>query len=229
MVRLSRTLAALTLAGCYQAANNPTPPDDDTWRWFSLDGDRTWTYESTDPTTPYRLIAHKPVDTELDEATGRQVHTITFTYDCLSNSGDCTDADADGAFDIEGQTAWIWRMSVTSGGGAVFHSFEDDDQQFALDPPVTVAGASQALDEVVTSESGGVSYTSTYALKGLCDAPYWGELMPDFCIDFVLDDGGAGTPIAGTYQALSGYGVVSFTLAEDGRLWRLRDYEESDR
>lgn len=220
-MRLSALPFAL-LAACYDPIEIPEA-EDATWRWFVIDGERKWEFESDDTTVPYRIVASKTAETTFDEGSDLPISTITFSYDCLSDSGEClADTDGDGVKDLEAQAGWTWQLSVLSSEGAFWHSF--DDAIYA--PPVQIATASQAIDEAVTTTSNGATFTSTRGDRELCDTKYWKEdNQPDACISWTIDDGGAGTPIAGTWQALYEYGFVSFRRAADGRLWRLRGYD----
>ncbi|HMV66682.1 MAG TPA: hypothetical protein PKA64_07520 [Myxococcota bacterium] len=207
--------------GCY--TSTLSTGGEDTYKYFPLDGDRTWTYQSTDTSLPYRLIAHKPVDSVADEATSTRVFTITFTPDCQSALEPClVDADGDLIPDFEGEPLMTWQVSSDSVAGMLFHGFDDT----AYAPPVTLASADQSADEVVTSESGGVSFSSSLLATEPCDVPYWRSDQPDGCKTFQLDDGGAGSPIAGEYIAIVQFGIVSFSQGGSESAWELQAYED---
>lgn len=209
------------LGGCYPET---TPSvDNDTWRWFPLDGERSWIYESTNTSLPYRIVASKDNTSEaFGDSTTTRIHTITFGYECLGVSAPCdVDADEDDVPDLETETAMVWKLSSDSSKGALFHAWGDT----TFDPPVKIAAASMFADEVVTTESGGITYTSTFTEQGVCDAPFWRGSAPEDCITFTIE-ASAASPLAGTLQTIFQFGTTSFALDGETQPWRLVDYED---
>lgn len=210
------------LAGACPDPIQITSAGEDTWKFFPLDGERTWTFQSDDATLPYRLVAHKPKESELIGDTTARAYIISFTPDCLGTDAPCdVDGDGDGVKDLEQQPLFTWRMSSDSAKGASFHAFNDT----AYDPPIRLADADQSETDVVTTETGGVTYTSQIIDKLPCDVPYWRGSPPDGCKLFELDDAGAGTPFAGQYMAIVQFGIVSFQQG-GGPTWQLKEYSD---
>jgi hypothetical protein len=211
----------LLATGCYKQTLHSG--GEDTYKFFPLDGDRTWTYQATDTSLPYRLVAHKPSESELLEDIAVRVYTITFSPDCQGAVEPClADEDADSVPDFETTPLMVWRISSDSIDGTEFHSFNDED----FDPPVLLADADQSEDEVVTSESGGISYASTIIAEGPCDVPYWRGEPPEGCKTFQLDDAGGGSPVAGEYMSIVQFGIVQFTIGGIPSTWQLKAYED---
>jgi hypothetical protein len=210
----------LALGACYPE-NIPTV-DNDTWRWFPLDGELTWTYQSDDISLPYRLVAHKPDESEPFGDSLVRIHTITFTYDCLGVSAPCdVDADEDDVPDLEVETAFVWKVSADSSKGALFHAWSEQ----TFDPPVKIASPSMFINDTAVTESGGTTYTSLYREQGLCDAPYWRGAPPDDCITFQVDTTGSSTPLQGILQTIYQFGFTKFQLDGQSEAWRLVDFE----
>lgn len=200
-----------------------TSSGEDTWKYFPLDGDRTWTYQSDNTSLPYRLVAHKPAENEVVNDLGTRAYTISFNADCLGIDPPC-DVDADGDLipDVETTPLFVWKLSSDSSRGAQFHAFNDE----IFDPAVKLASADMSDTEVVTTESGGTTFSATIISEEPCDVPYWRGQPPEGCKVFQLDDGGAGSPIAGEYMSIVQFGIVRFRQGTDGDTWSLKAYED---
>lgn len=221
MVLVRCSVVCMMLGGCY--AEQPPTVDNDSWRWFPLNGARTWTYQSGDTLLPYRVIGTKGNTSEAWGESTVRIHTIDFRYECLGTSAPCdVDVDGEPGPDIETTVAWTWRMSADSSKGALFHAYGDA----VFDPPVRIATPSMFVGDVTTTESGGISYVSTYHDQGLCDAPYWRGEPPDDCATFLIEATGGETPLEGLYQTIYQFGVTMFQLDGATEPWRLVGYED---
>ena len=177
--------------------------------FFPFDGARTWEYVSTDVSVPYKLIA--TLDSAFEEVDGKKVYTVDYTYDCLDPKGkDCPDAGFVRAV----------RWSSSASGGVLLHSFEDISGRTNYDPPIALTSSRMIVGDVVSTETDGVSYTSTFDVI-VSECPIqWVDTWSD-CPKLTLDDGGAGAPLAGVYYAIGGYNVVAMELTGDTGQWQL--------
>lgn len=181
---------------------------DDVYKWFPFNGERIWTYQSTDTSLTYQLRGVLSEDSRVvDERT--RIYKVDFRIDCRSADDDC----------VENELAFSWEMSADSGKGVLFHTYDDT----VYDPPVRLSRAQMVEGDSITTESGGTTFTATYNGLVECPAIYWRNDKPD-CGEIVLDDGGAGTAIAGTYWAVTQFNVVAFKSALTGEEWQLRDF-----
>lgn len=221
---MKRTLwiaATLALMGC---ENRQTLrfDGDDIWEYFPFNGDRTWTYQSTDTSIPYRLIGTTG-ESELLEDERTRVYLVEYTYDCLGSSSPCdVDEDDDGTPDIETEVQWTLRISSDSASGTRIFGYDDT----TFDPPIRLASAKMDLGAELVTESGGTTFTSTYVEQVTCPAPYWGENPPEDCVHFTLDDGGAGTGLAGDYWSIYQFSLTAMQFEGEEGQWQLRDYDD---
>lgn len=186
-----------------------------TWEFQANEG------EGVTPTIGYRLFAEELPETEvIDELS---VHTIEFIVDCFNFTGICEDADGDDAHDAEGQVLFLWKVS-SSRDGVQFHQWGDT----VFDPPVMIAERLMKADDTVVTESGGITYTGTFAGSEVCPAPdYWTneESRPDcFRLDVTAD---ADSPLVGSFWNTRPIGPVAFQQ-EGGPRWELRAFETPD-
>jgi len=219
---IARSLTLLTLVACY--TEDPPTVDNDTWRWFPLNGERTWTYRSDDTTLPYLLVGSKEDRSEPWGDSTVRIHTITFGYDCQGVGPPCdVDEDGEPGPDLNTQVAFVWRLSADSSRGALFHGWDDT----TFDPPVKIASASMFEGDEVVTDSAGVTYRSRYDDQGPCDVPYWRGSPPDDCITFAIEASGGGSPLNGTLQTIYQFGTTSFQLGGATAPWKLLDYDDA--
>lgn len=196
---------------------------DDMAKYFPFEGNRTWTYKADDNTTPYLLIGRSAEESELTADGNTRVYTVNFTYQCFGAAEPCLeDLDEDNVPDLTGAAAFSWSMSANSSSGVNVHAFDGT----TYDPPVRLADRQMSINESVETVSGGTTYTSTYEAQGACPAPYWRGSPPEDCVQLVLDDGGAGSAIAGEFWAIFQFNIVAFTRTADGVAWQLNDYDD---
>jgi hypothetical protein len=188
--------------------------------YFPLDGLRSWTYSSQDPSIPYKVVGVlNPEGVSVEEGTDA-VHTIDYTTECIGTA-ECTP----GPFRVRNL-----QVSSNRSKGIRLHGVEDEVAGvIAYDPPVVLAGATGVVGDTSTTTSGGVTFVSTFIEEVDCPVlvtDEWG----DGCVHLTLDDGGAGTPLAGSYWLVPGYALAAFHWSGDpvnaagsDLIWRLLD------
>jgi hypothetical protein len=208
---------ALPLILALAAGCDPQPLDpqgEDLHDVFPFDEIRHWVYQTEDASVPYRLDADQQAESEV--VGDSRVYTIAVTTDCFHPDDTCTElAQVD-----------TWKMSSDTLQGVRVYAMGGE----TYDPPVLLADDHQIYQHATTSESGGVTFTSTYAARETCPAPkYWpDEANRPECIRVDLTDGGAGTAVAGSYWAVGNFGVVAYQHDVDGILWGLKDFDAEE-
>jgi hypothetical protein len=179
--------------------------------FFPFDGQRSWEFVNDDASLPYKLTAAlDPVYEEQNEGVTR-VFTIEYAMECVSTDAGCEDGPY--------RTRYV-KMSSDSTYGTLLYGYDSEASgpvQFS--PPVVFTDANSKVGQVEETETGGTTWTSTFSSIEPC--PVKNTDQWDECVHFVLDDGGAGTPLAGEYWAVAGYNVVAMQLAEDAEKWQL--------
>lgn len=204
------------LAGC--PAPGPSFPGASTYELFPYDCERTWEFTSTDTALAYKLVAvsDTPPDTLED---GTNVYTLRYVKQCLGADPTCVDGD------VVRKIQWSSRI----GRGVFVHGYaEGDGAVTPFEPPLQIALANmkKALDpenpttgEFAETVTNGATWTSVLLTIEACPvdmAVDWDE-----CYVFeVSTDGGDGAPLAGTWWAIGGQGVVAFDVAGDTGQWR---------
>lgn len=216
---------ALALIGCPGPA--PGYPGVATYELFPFDCERTWEFTSTDTTVPYKLVAVS--DTPPEAVADTNVYTVRYSADCFGAS--CAYADGEVLRKIQ------WSSTISD--GVHIHGFalgEGAIQKF--DPPIQLA--TEYMKKVVDPENpgpnefaetvtGGATWTSV--LTAIEHCPVAMSVDWDECYRFELStDGGDGVPVAGTYWAIGGQGVVAMEVAGDSGQWQASATEavESD-
>lgn len=129
------------------------------------------------------------------------------------------DADDDIEGDFDGSELLRMRMSADSVSGVLLFQFGDR----SFDPPLRLANARMRVGETVTSSSSGVDLSVTYAGLDTCDAPYWVQEAPN-CLKLEVDDGGAGTGMAGDWYGAALIHLAVLDIEAFGFPWRLQDF-----
>jgi hypothetical protein len=207
---------ALALAAC--VGQGPGYPGIATYDLFPFDCERTWEFISTDTTVPYKLVAIS--DTPPEPKGDTNVYTLEYAADCFGAG--CEYAE----LEVLRKLQW----SSTIGDGVFIHGYavgEGAIQKF--DPPLQLATEymrkavdpeAPASGEFAETITGGATWTSVLVDIEACPvkmAVDWNE-----CYKFVLTtDGGDGVPVAGTYWAIAGQGVVAMEIAGDTGQWQL--------
>jgi hypothetical protein len=207
--------ALAILAGC--PANGPLYSGVQTHELFPFDCERTWEYTSTDTTLAYKLVALSDTPPEKDGALN--VYTLRYTSECFGADPEC----------VDGEVLRKIQWSSTTGEGVLIHGFALGEGAITkLDPPVQLGLASmeKALDpeapgpgSFAETTTGGATWTSVMVEIESC--PVRMSVDWDDCYVFELStDGGDGIPLAGTYWAIGGQGVVAFEVAGDTGQWQ---------
>lgn len=181
------------------------------YEMFPFDGDRTWEYISTDTEISYKLVANTVGEPDVIDSTN--VYAVEYKVECIGNDPECND----------GELLRRERWSSHSRDGVHIHGFESIAEGVTVDfdPPMQVAKASMARDEVVSTSTAGATWTST--MLGIEDCP--GQEDWDQCGAFLVETDAAvgGYPIAGKYWAVAGHNLVAIELEGDTGRWELSD------
>lgn len=183
--------------------------------FFPMEGGRQATYVNEDANVPYQLEMEKVSDFE--QVGDRQVWTFEY-YD-------------DQTFSLVAGVKW----SVVPGDAVQIHGWSDaSGSSTTYDPPVNVTDPSGYMhvgDSVVT-ETGGVSFTSTYVGNEDCPVQ-WGLDWED-CAHMSISDGGADVSAAdaatrpffvGDYWLVTRYMIAWMHNRGYDQKWNLADYD----
>jgi len=167
--------------------------------FFPLDGVREWSFRSADATVPYELVGTKPLEgvTATDDGF-TQIFDIRFEQVCISEDESC----------VDGEFAFAWQQSASQDRGAFLWGYETPAGAVTFDPPVKLADRRTKVGDVMTTETGGHTWTATFLMTADCEVvwnPNWTN-----CMVLVIDDGGEGGGFAGTYWLATGYHIVAF-------------------
>jgi hypothetical protein len=201
-------LTFLVLTGC-TGGYPPYFPGTPVWKMFPFDGEREWSYASDDSTVPYLLTATCDGIPELIQK--KNVYTVHYWTDCVGNSDpDC----------VTGEDQFVIRWSSDVVDGVFVWAYDVGDGFVDLDPPVQVTYDEMKRDDVITTQTGGATWTST--MLGIEECPIRLAAEWDECGAFeIATDGASGFPIAGTWWAVAGNGVAAFQRPEDSGQWKL--------
>ena len=227
-------LALLALAACdggtYQFQGE-TMSD-----YFTFDGERQWTFVNSENSDYLRVV-------DLDTATetssdGRTIYTLIHTVECMTgrnappDSGDTetdtgstdtgdTDEPSEYCGDVyDGQVLLKARISQSRSDGVHWWGYETPAGgvvQFT--EPVLFSEDPWLVGSSETTETDGYTWTTTFESIGDC-AVQWNSNW-DGCPHIVLEDGGQGTPLAGTYQVQAGYAIVAMDFEDEDGVWEL--------
>ncbi len=203
----------LLLTAC--SGNTVTFPGTDTRQLFPFDGDRTWTYQSTDTTYPFLLDGELlPGSEEID---GRNVYTVNYFKDCQRSDSTCTDGDL----------FFALRFSNVDPGGIYIHGYDPGDGNQDLSPPLVVLEDEAVTESVLETTTAGIAFETEYLGQAGC-----GELIAistdwtchgvDIRADVDL------FPVTATIQAVAGQGIVNFQFAGDDEQWQLLSSTQND-
>jgi hypothetical protein len=206
--------AAVALVGCVdhkdQFGYDGYPMDD----FFPFDGQRSWTFTSTDDTIPYTVVGVLNTTPET-AADGASVFTIDYTTHCLGEDTGCVDGD---------YRLRSLSMSSDQIRGTEFHGFDAESTgPVVLDPPVQITEDRGVPDDVITSDSGGETWMTTFDQIGEC--PVLMSVDWDQCIKLQIRDadGNETSPLHGDWYAVTGYNVIAMQLMDDTGQWQLSD------
>ncbi|MBX2798446.1 MAG: hypothetical protein KTR31_12270 [Myxococcales bacterium] len=176
------------------------------WDNFPFDGEsRSWAYANTTH-NDYKIVGEtvgKP-----DVIDGQNVYAVRYWTDCVSGNN-CTDN--------EELRRIRWRSNSTR--GVFVHGYTEGSSVVEFDPPLQIAETSMLRNEVVTTVTGGATWTSTFMGVGACPVTF--TTTWDSCTSFLVETDAAagGGPITGTYWAVKGHNVVAFELDGEEGVW----------
>lgn len=199
------------LAGC------PEPlPDTGQFRgedmldYFPLDRllDGQWQYLSTDTAAEYRLIG-QIANVQLVGDYNR--YTLEYRKDCFQEENGCADGDL--------VRALTW--SVQSNQGIHLHDARVGQAELLLDPSIRFTERYMKLDDTVSTDTGGNTYTTTLVEFGDCPVriPEWNN-----CAQVRMESSGGPDEVTGTYWLINDFSVVAMEWDGDGARWELSNY-----
>ena len=212
--------AGFLLAGCGQSLpNGPLGFGGFTMtEYFSYDGERTWEFVSEDILIDYILVADLNEESEVLEDGFTRVYTIDYTKDCISTEGGC----------VEDEYVRSMKWSSNDTYGTFLHGYTlAGEEAVVFDPPVQITPPSMKREDSVTTETGGSTWTST--LIQIEECPVQWAVTWDECARFELDDGdgdlATGSPVSGTFWAITGYNVVAMDWPGSPGRWELLKHD----
>lgn len=224
-MRIVAGVVCLGLVGC--SGRPPSTFDgEDTFDWFPLDGEREWSFTSTDSAVPYRLAAYKAEEGVNTEDGLTRIYTVTFSYRCFGFVTPPCDVDIDGTEgpDVDGQPAFSWEISADSAAGVQFWAFTEGETRTEFDPPVKLADPVMREGEEVAGTANAVDYTSSFVGRVSCDVPYWRDRQPDDCFQFDL--AADGLPLPTSLRSIYQFNIVAFTFPGEEATWELQTYAD---
>lgn len=176
--------------------------------YFPFDGERTWEFISSDSSLEHKIVATlDPNPSSTADAT--EIYSIDYSLECLDQGPFCKDA---------GHLRTV-RWSADQTRGVLIHSIEMATGTVNYDPPINLTTDRMAVGETVETDSNNTRWIATFQGIGECPVQWTSEWSD--CIHLSLDDGGAGSPLAGEYWAVSGYNVIAMQLSDDSGQWQL--------
>ena len=204
-----RTIAlgsVLLLTAC---GNNqgPTLVRTTVWNLFPFDGQRTWDFVNESNEAPYRLMGSIVGDPDI--VGRRSVYAVSYVKECRFQGEDCVDGDE----------VLNLRWSSDPSDGVLLHGFTTDGFFSRLRPPVMLTSDTAQRNEVFTTTSGELEWSSTFLGIQDCPVTFTNEWQ---CGVFELSTNAEEpVPVEGTIWAVRGHGIVGMELAGDYGLWRL--------
>jgi hypothetical protein len=219
-MRHAALFVALALSGC-------TPLPDDKFKgydpsdFFTFDPDYRWEYVSTDTELKYALYGQ--INPELEESVddgATKIRTFEFFKNCVGNDPTC----------VEDEFVRSFQISVNSLFGTYLWGSAAGADATDFDPEVAITGRYSKKGDVVETETGGKTWTSTMRTIEACPVQ-WNVEWPT-CLVYDVDDGDgdlkAGDPMSGTWWMVAGYALVAFDLAGETGRWELQDHDKRD-
>ena len=182
---------------------------------FPFDGEaRTWTYRVAWGLVPWELDA-EVVHDEAWGAPGERVYPVEYVSRCVLDDPEC----------VGGAEMLRIEWQSSPGDGVYVHGWSVEEGDWvALDPPVQLAPREMSRGDVVTTETGGHTWTSEWASTE--DCPVHVDAVWDSCVRLRVDTDAPGTPLRGDWWVLHQRGVVAFHLDDHwSERWGLTDME----
>ena len=194
------------LAGC--TGEGPTYSGTSMTDFFPFDGGRDAEYVNDDTTVAWHLLTHMVPETVVVD--NRETATWEYRMD-------------------DGTLLYAVKWSVRSNQPVQIEAWADGTGEFVtFDPPIVVANAFMLSNDSVTTETGGMTFTSTYIGPEDCTV-IWGGLEWEDCAHIRIDDGDgddmAGPKFAGDYWLVTRYGQAWATTTGYAQPWKLSDYD----
>lgn len=185
----SIALAALALA-C--TGSTTTYPGDRIYEYFPLEGERRWRYAMEDDSAGYLLEVEKIDGTVID---GSEVVTLEYRRS--------------DTLDLLYTTVW---SSDEAGGILIYSSEVQGGDSKTYSPPVQFAEYQMRGGDEVVTETGGMTFTSTYVAKEECPNLWVSDVWE--CLHINIDDGDGddmvGAPFAGDWWIAGSWGPSIF-------------------
>lgn len=219
-------LAPMFLSGC--KGPTTTYSGYDMSDRFPLDGDRVW--EFANESKPYGLRVE--MDHAFVEMDDSQVHTFEF-FD--RDAGDLLMSMKWSSDSIHGVRLWGYEVVAEEPTGGDSNDTGTPQgasgplESFEFDPPITFADRKMVPGDTTETETGGMTFTSTFAYEEECPNHLVSGDLSWSCLRMDLDDGDgdptSGLRIAGTYWIASRYTWSWFQFSGDADKWILTDFE----
>ncbi len=163
-----------------------------TYEYFPIEGERTWRYAMEDDSAGYLLEVEK-VDSRSENGT----EVVTLEY------------RRSDTMDLLYSTTW----SSDAAGGIRVYSYEmQGGESVTYSPPVEFAEYTMRPGDEVVTETGGMTFTSTYVGVENCPNLWVSDVWE--CLHFSIDDGDGddmvGAPFAGDWWIAGSWGPSIF-------------------
>ena len=179
---------------------------------FPLDGDpREWEYDSFDETIDWTLLVEKQGSIQ---QSGASVVSLELGNDDTAD------------------LYWEVQWSSDSSNGVRIHGFTDiygGGDEVSFSPPIQFAEKQMVPEDVITTDSGGYTWTSTFQGVEGCETYWVPGWSGEECLVFELDDGD-GLPetngvIVGSYWLVPRYGPAWLDLDAYEGVWNLSGFD----
>ena len=211
-------LAVLVLAGCGNGANPYTYDGFTMSTFFPFDGQRDWTFLQED--VVHQLVA--TLNPEFEIVNSMRVYDVDYALVCPAGVDNCEPAE---------HAISKLRWSSDAGTGTFIHAMIGTAGEQVFDPPVALTADRGKKGDLVTTETGGTTFTAKFDGIVSCPIRYTDDWAQ--CANIVLDDDDnretvGSHPLHGDWFAVAGYNVVAMQLLGDTAQWQLNDatYEE---
>lgn len=207
-------MLSMGLMACAGPGFQPTSGATPVWDMFPFDGEREWTYVSTDASLVYKLVA--TCDGIPEVMNGANVYTVHYKVECVGNSETC----------VTGERLFVLRWSSNNTDGVYIHAYSVGDPIQFIDfvPPLHIAYDDMNNEDAIQTKTNSALWTSTMGPIRECPVRMSGDF--DNCGTWTITTNqGDGFPIAGQWWASKGLGVAAFQLATDSGQWQLAQDE----
>lgn len=202
-MRAITLLSVLFMIGCDSPA--PPPIRTEVWNLFPFDGQRTWRY--VNDKAPYNIAAEL-IDSEA--LPNVNVYAVSFTKLCRFEGKSC----------VTGDEILNIRWSSDPTLGVRIHAYTFEDFVVPMQPPMQITEDTAVSGEDSITTIDGVQWTSTFEGIFTCPSTQSNDWQCGL-FEVVAAPEEDGSPLAGSYYAARGQGLVAFDLAmDDYGLWQ---------